>query len=401
MKLSLKIRAGGLAAVGVVALGTAGLVLVGCAGDGEPSGTGSPTTQSAQSAPPSAAAVERDPGVTGAIAAVTDSLLQVQDSEKQTAVAYSAETVITEQVAGTAADVVVGSCVVATGQAAASADGATAEQETFAAATVTVTPAEADGACAGAGFGAGGGQPGVGGGDWQGGLPGDMPSGGAQDRPSGMPDDMPSGFPSGMPFDDQSGDSSAGPGFSGGGAPGGGMLANMAFGLVTAVDGDTVTVDQSAQPTFGGQGGATPSAEGQAAAATRSFTIAEAEITTTKTTDSSALRVGRCVVAQGETSSSGQVSAESLMVSDPGEDGCTSASRGFTAGQRGGAAGARNSGGGAWPPDSSSQSLPGDPSQSGRWPGPGASGDADAGGAPDGWARTQDDPAVADEGDLI
>ncbi|MDR2379376.1 MAG: hypothetical protein LBD70_08145 [Bifidobacteriaceae bacterium] len=376
MKLSPKNRAGR-----TVALVAAGMLLTGCGGAEEPSDAQSqPEPQASPSAPESAGAAA-SPGVSGVIAAVTDALLQVQDSEKQTAVAYSADTVITAQVAGAAADVAVGLCVTAIGQAATPDDeGAAGDegagQEVFAAATVAVSQPESDGACA-AGFGgARGGSFGSGelpeGGMPEGGMPGGELSEG--ETPPGMP----------------SGRGSAGPGFAGetgdgaGQMPGGAMAANMASGLVTAVDGETVTVEQSGAAFPGGAASSdAASGDGQTEVLTRSFTIAEAAITVTKAVDATALQVGKCVVARGETDSSGRVAAQSLAVSDPGEDGCDSAG-GRSAGGWGGAApggaapGGEGDNGGTATADTA-ESLPNRPG--GLW-GPGGGGGASP---PDGW----------------
>ncbi|MDR3359705.1 MAG: hypothetical protein LBO20_03450, partial [Bifidobacteriaceae bacterium] len=235
----------------ILALAAAGLALAGCAEAGAPGAAQS--AQSAQSAPAGGGVPEQSPGLSGAIAAVSDNLLQVQDSDQQTAVAYSASTVITQQVAGSAADVVVGVCVAAVGGAAETgadgeaggasptpgggADGeAAGAEEPFAAAAVTISPPGADGTCQAAGIGGfgggGGGQP-----------PQDAASGAA---PGARPSDMPSGRPSDRPSDFQpEGQGSPGEGGGESRGPGGAMFGGMAFGLVTAVDGDIVRVDQS------------------------------------------------------------------------------------------------------------------------------------------------------------
>ncbi|MDR2566388.1 MAG: hypothetical protein LBC97_10120 [Bifidobacteriaceae bacterium] len=330
MKLPLTIRVGRMAA-----LAAAALALTGCGGEAQPSGgaeasTGGPA-ETGRPAQEGGGATEANPGVSGTIAAVTDDLLQVQDSEKQTAVSYSADTVITEQVAGSAADVVVGSCVTAMGQATdpqAGDDPADQgdDQGTFAAATVAVSPAQADGTCASVGAGRAQGGPG----GWSEG-----------EMPEGMPEgEMPTDRPSGMGPADPSWSGDQGEG--GGRAPGAAMTANIAVGLVTAVDGDAVTVEQSGQLAFGGgQAEAqSPPAEDQSEPVSRSFTITDAEITVTRTADASSLEVGKCVMARGEVDDSGRVDAESLLVSTPGEQGCASAAGGRGAFQFGGSEGA-------------------------------------------------------------
>jgi hypothetical protein len=293
MKLLLNTRMGWVAALAVV-----GLALAGCGEDEQsaapkPEGSSTATVQDATGGPPT------NPGVSGTIAAAADSLLQVQDSEKQTGVAYTADTAITEEVAGAQSDVAVGSCVSAIGAAAgAENDSADTATETFAAQTITVTPAGADGSCAGGpGRAADGGR-------WSG-------------EPGEPPEEMPSGMPTGGPFADGDGQ-----GF------GGVAVGNMAFGMVTAVDGETVTVEQSGAPAFGAGGQEGAEEQDSSAPVSRSFTMGTAVITATKPADASALQVGKCVTAQGEADSSGKVLAESLAVSEPGQNGCAAASGG-------------------------------------------------------------------------
>jgi hypothetical protein len=124
------------------------------------------------------------------------------------------------------------------------------------------------------------------------------------------------------------------------------MMGQMAFGLVTAVEGETVWVEQN-QPAFGAEPSAA-SGDGQSGAAARGFTIGEAQIVAAKTADPGALAVGKCVVVDGEADSSGQIAAEALSVSEPGETGCAAAGgRGFGGGGRGGGAGPAGGGEGS------------------------------------------------------
>lgn len=248
------------------------------------SGSGSGSGDTAASAEPSRApaAVQdsgRTPGgggVTGEIAAVSDALIQVQGDDGQTAVTWDDGTTITQTVAAALSDVTVGSCVVAAG----------ADESGTAATSVAVTPAQ-DGSCTGGfggfgGFGGGGGE-----------RPEDMPEGMPTDMPSGGPDrTMPDGAPTDLP---EGGDGAFG-GFA------------MTAGLVTAVDGTTITVER----TDPGGGDAT----------TTTVTVDDATTyTTTVAADASALAVGRCVAAQGEADDSGRVAATSLTVSDAGDEG--------------------------------------------------------------------------------
>lgn len=232
--------------------------------------------------------------VNGEIAAVQGSTLQVQDSSQQTAVTYSDATTITAQVSGTIADIVVGSCVMAT----ADAEDGTTEGTAFAASQVMVTPAAEDGSCS---TGFGGGAPG-GAGRMPTDMPTDMPSGGPGDgeRPTDMPSDMPSDMPADGDF----------------------TMSQAASGQVTAVDGNAVTVT-----------GTDRDGEEQ----TRTVTVSDATgVTTTVAADASALVVGQCVAARGEADDSGTLTAETLMVSSPGDDGCVTRGGGMMMGGPGG-----------------------------------------------------------------
>lgn len=222
------------------------------------------------------AAVPGGGGVSGTIAAASDSVLQVQDSDSQTAVSYTADTVVQSQVAGTLADVTVGSCVSIMGAADAAAT------------SITVTAA-VDGACT-TGFGGGPG----------GGAGGGTPPDGATaptDMPSGMPTDAPSGAPTDLP-------DGAGGGFGG-----------FTSGLVTAVSGTTITVDAVTM--------------GADTTTSTDVTVDDATTyTTTVDADASALVVGQCVSAQGESDDAGGFAASTLTVSTPGDAGCVSRSGG-------------------------------------------------------------------------
>lgn len=251
-------------------------------------GGGSGTTKAQAAAPAASAsagaragtgAAQQDRGgVRGTIAAVTGQLMQLQDTSSQTAVAWTSSTTITAQVAGTLADVKPGVCVLATtvrsGTATASASGA--------ATSVTVSE-PVNGACT-AGFGGGaGGVPG-------GGMPSGMPTGAPGDgtRPSGAPTGGTGGF------------------------------ARPVDGLVTAVSGDTITV----QTTTGTSGTATT---GTATVTVDSATTYR----TTKPADATAIVVGQCATARGQADSSGKVTATSIVVSAPTNGTCVTANRGF------------------------------------------------------------------------
>lgn len=234
-------------------------------------------------------------GVTGEIAAVADAVLQVQGDDGQTAVSWDDTTTITQTVTAALSDITVGSCVVAVG----------AGDDGTAATSVTISTA-VDGGCTG---GFGGGMPGGGEMPEDGGMPSGMPSGAPGDQAPGD-GEQPSGMPTDRP------DGASGGGFGG-----------VTAGLVTAVDGSTITVESAG---FGDDAETT----------TATVTVDDATTyTTTADADATAITVGRCVVAQGESDDSGKVAATSLALSDAGDDGC---STGF--GGRGGMPGGQGGG---------------------------------------------------------
>lgn len=209
------------------------------------------------------------PGASGKIAAADGATIQVQGSDSQTAVTYTDETAISQQVAGSLSDVKAGLCVTVT-----PAEGSESSDTVVTAGSVRVTE-KSDGSCQG-GFGSG--------------------------RPSGMPE---GGMPSGVPE---------------GGMPSGGPGAGGRFGTsgeVTAVSGDTVTV---AATSFD------PQAEEGAEPETTSVTVTttgETTVTITATADATALTIGRCVTATGTSDDTGAVSAERIEVSDAVDGECS------------------------------------------------------------------------------
>lgn len=235
-------------------------------------------------------------GVRGTIAAVTGQVMQLQDASSQTAVAWTSSTTITQEVAGTLADVTPGVCVLAltagSGTAGAAGSGA--------ATSVTVTQ-PVDGSCT-AGFGGGGGATG-------GAMPGGRPTGapGNGTRPSGAPGygTRPSGAPTG----------------------GAGGFARPVDGLVTAVSGSTITVQTRTGATGGGSTG-TPSADASTGTGTVTVDAATTYLTT-KAADASAIVVGQCATARGTADSTGKVAATSIQVSAPTNGSCVTASRAF------------------------------------------------------------------------
>lgn len=225
-------------------------------------------------------------GVRGTIAAVTGQLMQLQDTSSQTAVAWTSSTTITAQVAGTLADVKPGVCVLAV----TAPTGTSSTASASGAATSVAISQPVNGACT-AGFGAGtGGTRGAPGG----GMPSGAPTGG---QPYGT---RPSGAPTG----------------------GAGGFVRPVDGLVTAVSGDTITVQ-----TTTGSGTAT---SGTATTGTATVTVDSATVfRTTKAADASAIVVGQCATARGQADSSGKVTATSIVVSPPTNGTCVTANRGF------------------------------------------------------------------------
>jgi hypothetical protein len=245
----------------VVSLALAGaLAFAGCAAA---TGTSSPSAAPTSGTQPQDG---RSPGVSGLIAAASDGLLQVQSSDEQTAVSYDSDTTISAQQSGALSDLNVGDCVMAI-----------TPDDADAAASVTVTAA-VDGEC---GF-SGGGFPGGGGDGAPSGAPTDVPQDGT--APSGMPTDAPNGGPGGL------------------------AAGAIVSGSVTAISGDTITVDSRVM----GSDDTEP-----ADVVVGSDTV----VTVTVEADASALVVGQCVTAQGTADAKGGFAATALIVSAPSGDG--------------------------------------------------------------------------------
>jgi hypothetical protein len=256
-----------------VSAAAAVLVLLGACSSGAEGAASTDDSSAAATQAPAAQQGERPGGgTTGEIAAVSDALLQVQGADGQTAVTWDGTTAISQTVAAALADVTVGTCVVAT----------TSGDDDAAAATSMTITAATDGECAtGLGGGAGGGVPGG-----EAFADGELPDG----VPTGMPE-MPDGAPTGG---------------TDGEPPAGGGFGGITAGLVTAVDSSTITVASGADGTAS------------------TITVDDATTyTSTVAADATAIAVGRCVTAQGESDSSGQVAATALVLSDATDDGCS------------------------------------------------------------------------------
>jgi hypothetical protein len=230
------------------------------------------------------------PGVTGKIAEVSktgaNGTLQVQDTNSQTAVSYTAKTRFSQTVQ---AKLAVGDCVTVLGTP------VTGSTDAITATSVRVT-ALTNGACT-------------------------FPTAGqGRPRASGTPP-----FPT----------DGAGPPA---GTPGTDGRARQSFatavGKVTSVSGTAVVVSGTLRS--GGRPGATPSAT-PTARPTGPVTVAVSAATTvTKTVSatSAAAVVGKCAAAFGKADSSGTVAATAITISTAGPDGCTRGFGGF--GGRGG-----------------------------------------------------------------
>lgn len=269
--------------IALAALACSALVLSGCS-SASPAGTSTaPQPGQTATAPGGGGGAQggrgpgRMPGAFGLIADVTGNTAQVQGNGSQTAVTWSDTTTFTHQVAGTTADITVGSCVVAR-----SAGDADPAATTVAASTMTVSD-PVDGQCTGfgGGFGERGDRP-----------AGDPPPLGQ--RPSGMPTSRPSGAPSGAP----------------------GALGQLVVGTVEAVGDGTITVSSMAMA----PAGASQTPTTQTVTVTLGSTVT---ITTSQKATADAVTVGRCAQAQGETDSTGAVAATTIRVSDAVDGSCT------------------------------------------------------------------------------
>jgi hypothetical protein len=245
-----------------------------------------------------------NPGTSGKIAAISGKTLQVQNqTDGQVAVTYTAKTTITAQVAASLADVKVGSCVTVTPVM--SASGVPSAQSgntgTLAAGNVRIS------------------QPTNG--DCLGGLGTMRPGGSASGFLSSRPSDFPSGRPSG---------------FASGGPGGGRGFVFGANGKVTAVSATGFTVASQF-----------PGTASQAPRDTTVTVSGSTTYTTTKPGTASALKVGKCVVATGQSDDTGAVTADRLVVSDPVNGSCTGGftiRRGAAGGQAGQGAGSSDGG---------------------------------------------------------
>lgn len=253
----------------VTALVLTGSGLAACSSGGGPPASTSVAT-AAPTAPgtggPNGAGGQRQPVVSGLVAAVSGTTMQLQSATKQTAVSWIPKTAFSKQAAGIPADVTVGACVVAR-----SASGATAAADgSISAATVQVTPGGTDSTCEGRIGGFGGG-------------------------PTGAP----SGMPSGAPSNGRDGQ--------------GGFRGLGAFGKVTAVDAAGFSVEQTLRTT--------PSASPTTTTA-RVQTSANTTYTKVVSAAASDVKVGICASANGQTSETGALTASAVLLRDAVNGSC-------------------------------------------------------------------------------
>jgi len=249
------------------------LALSGCSDDAATTSSGGASAGSSAAPGGGRGGGQRQPGVSGLVAAAAGKTLQVQGDDGQTAVTWTSKTTFTSVAAATADALEAGVCVsVRSGTA------TPTSTEQIPATTVTVSQ-PVGGSCA-AGFGGGGGA---------------RPSGAPSAMPSGMPSTVPSGAPSGQP----------------GGRPGGGTN-----GTVASVDGSTFTVESSGP------------ANGTGKTTVTVTTSADTTWEQVKTTTAKAATVGRCALAQGTADDTGALTATTIRISKPTSDGTCSTGRG-------------------------------------------------------------------------
>lgn len=282
------------------------VMFLGACGGGTSAGnaTGAPTTAAAGNAAGAAGGARAFPGASGLLAQIDGKTLQVQGTDAQTAVTYSATTTFTSTVGAKLSDVVVGVCVQARSARRTAGAGGTAPTAAprvttgpIIAATVEISAAVNGRCSAMGGFR----------------MPGARAPG-AAGAPTG---------PAGGPSSGRT----RGPGGGGNGFGGPG-----AFGKVTAVN-TTGFIIESSRPA-NGTATAVPTAETVQTSAGTTYTL-------TGAADAKALIIGVCVTALGKADDTGSIAATSITLRPAVNGSCSS---GF-----GGGFGGRGPGGGAAP----------------------------------------------------
>jgi hypothetical protein len=275
-----------------LAVAALAVVAAACGGSSSNAAASSPSTNPAGAAT-AAGTSSQPPGVSGTVAALNGTTLEVQGSAGQTTVDITPSTVITQTVAATASDLAVGQCVSATGTKASSG--------VVAATNVTIdTITSSSGSCSGGFGGAAGGR-----GFFRGG---------------------------------------GGAGGAGAGATGSTLspaqrarFANLgvATGKVTTISGSTVDVQVPTPPSTTTTTGSKTTTRRPRISPSDSFTFSSSTtFTETKTATAAALAVNDCVTAFGTSDATGAVTASRLAIRPPVSGSC---STGF-AGRFGGAA---------------------------------------------------------------
>jgi Domain of unknown function (DUF5666) len=280
----------------LVTFGALAALLAAC-GSSSSASTTSTTAGSSAKGPGGSGSPRQFPGASGTIAAVNGTSVEVQNPESgQTTVTYTPSTTFHQIVPASVTSVAVGSCISAFGKptsGTSSSSGAFGEPVT--ATTVSVTQPVSGSCSAGAG--------GFGGGRFPGG--GRPPSGGSSTNGSGTRPPAAGRFRNGQ--------------------------FGAASGSVTAVNGSSVTVDETNPRTQ----------------KTSSVVVTLTSSTTYSATQSSspsALVVGQCARAMGTANSTGAITAQSITVSAPGANGCTTGFGGFRGGTGAGRGGAVTTG---------------------------------------------------------
>lgn len=266
------------------------LVLAACGGGGGATTGGGAPAQGSTPAPTTSGGRaggggqgQRQPGVTGLIAAVNGSTMQVQTRTEQTAVSWTDSTTFTKTSSGTLADVTVGSCVTAFDMSSAGGSGSTSAPTEVAATNVQVRPAS-NGECTG-GFGGG-----FGGG----------PGGGASGAPTAPPTRT---------------------GTPGNGQGGNGFGGRVVQGKVTALSGGTITVEETVR--VRGQGTATSSATAGTQRTVTVTTSGSTTFTADKAAAATDVTVGECATALGKADDTGAVAATAISLRPATNGSCT------------------------------------------------------------------------------
>jgi len=283
------------------------MALAGCSGS--PKGeaqtsneTGTGNRQSSQSTQRSDTAGRPRglPGASGEIVAIDGTTLQVQNSQSQTSVSYSASTKFTDTVTASAGDLKVGSCVTArpaTDPNATTAPSLGNEPTSIDAVTIVITQ-PVNGECTG-GFGG--------------------------FRGNAAPGARPSGAPSGELFADGGPEGSAAPAPngaapSGATGPDGQRLRGIgglgAVGRIVSISGNSFVLDSvrlALRATQSGSANASPSAAPTTTAITVRTTSSTAYRKVAAATNS-ALAVGKCATAFGTADDTGAIKATSIAL---------------------------------------------------------------------------------------